>query len=287
MNLPPRLLLLHRAGADWHLLQRGVMGKLVSTAPLHPAALAASLLSGRHADAHGVLGWTLPLADEPHGPGLRPLNSSDWQAAPLWQWAQAQGVPACAVGFPVTHPASTAGPGVAVSDAFAMAQGADFDAWPAQADAVAQQRLSAGTAPDAACDTACDADLAATLAGLRLHPADISPEQLLTFLPQAARIDQETDSRLAELVVALAEAATVHSVATYLAEHRPWQLLAVHFDFIEQISSRFIAYRAPRRADISAADQCQLIWLDNLAACQEVLSALRASGNGGAGRRWT
>ena len=83
-----------------------------------PPALWTSIATGRRADAHGILGQTMPDFD---GLGLRPVTSVDLRAAPVWQILNAEGRSAAAVGWPVTHPA-TVFDRLVVSDAFAEAR---------------------------------------------------------------------------------------------------------------------------------------------------------------------
>ena len=243
-----KLLLLGWAGADWRLIQplldagrmphleslitSGVMGNLHTLTPPEAPALWASIATGRRADTHGILGKAMPSDDRL---GVRPADSTDLRALPLWQILSDAGKKAAAVGWPATHPADVFD-ALVVSDAFAEASGNDFDNWPLRANCVS------------------DAELRATMADLRLHPTEVTPEQVLPFIPRAAQIDQETDERLTLLMVTLARAASIHAAGTWVAEQTEWDLLAVHFDLIERLSAAFIQYRAPRMPHVSAAD---------------------------------
>jgi tetratricopeptide (TPR) repeat protein len=249
----PRVLLLGWAGADWRLIQplldtgrlphldsliqRGVMGNLFAPAPLTPPILWTDIATGRRADAHGILGFAKP---QQNGVGMAPVDAADVQTPSLWEWVRAAGRHARVVGWPVTHPAvcgeDAAGSVTVVSDAFAEARGDSFDAWP----------LREGTVSDPA--------LEAVLAELRLHPTEVTAEQLLPFVPRLADIDQETDERLPLLVASLARAASVHGAGTWLAEHREWNLLAIHFELIERLSAAFLRYRAPHMPHVSERD---------------------------------
>jgi tetratricopeptide (TPR) repeat protein len=244
----PKLLLLGWAGADWRIIQPlldagrmphleslildGVMGKLLSLEPMVPPALWASIATGRRADAHGILGRIMPGPDRF---GVRPVASTDLQLPPLWQIVNNAGRSAAAVGWPATHPA-TVFDGLVVSDAFAEARGADFDGWPLRPHAVS------------------DPGLQETMADLRLHPTEVTAETVLPFIPGAKRIDQETDERLALLVASLARTASIHAAGTWIAAHREWDLLAVHFDLIERLSAAFMQYRAPRMPHVTETD---------------------------------
>ena len=113
---------------------------------------------------------------------------------------------------------------------------ANFEAWPLNIEAIS------------------DPALRQDLAELRLHPTEVTAEMVLPFLPEGHRIDQETDERLALVVATLARTASIHGAATWIAEHRAWNLLAVHFDLVERLSSAFLQYRAPRMAHVTETD---------------------------------
>lgn len=247
-NSPSKLLLLGWAGADWRVIQplldkgrmphlesiinQGVMGKVFALPPSEPPGQWTTIATGQNADGHGILGQAMP---DQEGFGIRPVDSTDMTAAPLWQILNRAGLPAAVVGWPVTHPA-TVFDGLIVSDAFAEARGNNFDEWPLRTDCVS------------------DPNLRAKMSELRLHPAEITAQQVLPFIPEAARIDQETDERLPLLVASLARTASIHAAGTWIAENNKWGFLAVHFDLIERLSSAFMQYGSPRMSHISDRD---------------------------------
>lgn len=54
------------------------------------------------------------------------------------------------------------------------------------------------------------------LTSVRFSPQEWTGEELRLFVPEFSRIDQDTDKRLAQLAVILAEAASVQAAATFL-----------------------------------------------------------------------
>jgi hypothetical protein len=247
-NPEPGPLLVGWPGADWRVIQpmldagqmphlrslvdTGVIGNLMSLVPAVAPMLATTVATGLRADRHGILGFAAPTDT---GPGLRPVLSTDLRTPPLWQQLAAAGRPAAAVGWPVTHPAGVFD-ALVVSDAFADARGARFDDWPVLEGSVS------------------DPTLVETLAELRLHPSEVTAEQLTPFVPEGARIDQETDPRLLLLITAPARTATFHGVGTWIAERRDWDLLAIQIDLIERLSAAFMQYRAPRMPHVTETD---------------------------------
>src|SRR5437763_5346347 len=82
--------------------------------------------------------------------------------------------------------------------------------------------------------------LSATLAELRLHPEELAGEMIQAFVPRAAEVDQEKDSRLATLANTLAECVSIHSAATWLLENEPWDFFAVYYDAIDHFCHGFM-----------------------------------------------
>jgi len=243
-----QVLFLHWAGADWHLVQnllengklpnlktiveQGVIGKLIGTNPKVSPMLTTSLCTGYYGDEHGILSYAKAANNHI---GLRPVASLDLTASPLWQLVNESGKKAMAVGWPASHP-TTHFDGVVISDQFSRACGETFDDWPLNEASVS------------------DSSLHEVMRELRLHPSEISAEQILSFIPNAANIDQETDERLPKLVAALARVSSIHGAATWLTEYRDWDLLMVHFDFIEVITDAFLQYCEPRMPHVSELD---------------------------------
>ncbi|MFT6897362.1 MAG: hypothetical protein ACJA13_001768, partial [Paraglaciecola sp.] len=250
-KIVPQVLMLHWAGADWQLIQplldggklpnlnsiveQGMMGKLMSLTPSVAPLLTMSLATGQYGDRHNILAYA---QCEDNDMGIRPINSTDIKSSPLWQQVNDAGKKALAVGWPASQPA-TVFDGVVVSDDFAKAKGNSFDDWPLKSHCVS------------------DVSLLETMADLRLHPSEISVEQILSFIPDGANIDQETDERLPLLVAALSRVTCIHGAATWLAEQNDWDLLMVHFDFLESICNSFLQYCAPRMSHVSEQD-CKL-----------------------------
>jgi hypothetical protein len=218
-----RVLLIGWEAADWDLvtplleagqmpgleglIERGVMGDLASPAPLVPAALWTSLVTGRRADGHGVLCAEEP---DPEAGGFRPIPSTARRTKALWNILTQQGLRTHVIGWPASHPVEAVN-GVGISDRYARAAAPRDEPWPLEPGTVHPDRLGAA------------------LAGLRLHPGELLGAHLLPFVPEAARIDQERDPRLADLAEALAETISVHAAATWLLEHEPCDFLAVRY----------------------------------------------------------
>ena len=154
----------------------------------------------------------------------------------MWQHAAAADLRSIVVVWPASAPATSWDGAIIVDDRFAEPLGRHFDEWPLPPDCIAPR-----SARDA-------------LRSLRVHPADISGEQLQAFVPELSRVDQDTDRRLVRIAHALSRAATVHAAATHLAADRAWDLCCVVYPFLADVSREFMRFRSPTRSDVPAGD---------------------------------
>ena len=217
------------------LIERGVMGNLATLQPVLSPLLWTSMATGKHADQHGILGFVEP---RPDGQGLRPVSSTSRRCKALWDMLPDAGLRASAVGWWASHPAERSS-GTIVSNLVQVVKGQRFDDWPLAPDCVQP------------------ADQRDLVADLRIHPAEISREQLLTMVPRAAEVDPKQDRRLATIAKLLADFGTIHAIGTHLAEHEDWDLLAVYYDSIDHFGHGFMRYRPPAPPGVSARD-CEI-----------------------------
>ncbi len=231
-----RVMVIGCDGADWpiihelgagvlpnlhRLIEHGASGTLRSTPPLRAEMLWASLATGCRARHHGVIG---PYVPRPDGGGVEAAGRRAWCAPPIWESLAQDGVATAAVNWPATWPA-VRWPGTIIDERFAKASGRDFDGWPLPPDCVSP------------------AQLRAALRELRVHPADISGDEIAVFVPDMETIDPASDERLARIVALIAEATTVHAAATQLAAEPAWELLAVRYELLAQAQGAFLQHR--------------------------------------------
>jgi tetratricopeptide (TPR) repeat protein len=126
--------------------------------------------------------------------------------------------------------------GVYVSNAFHQAVGPAGKPWPVPPRSVHPERLGD------------------TLAALRLHPGELTGDDLLPFVPELARVDQTKDKRLTALAVTLAGCATTHAVATWVLENELWDFLAVYYDAIDHTCHHFMDYYPPKADHVPEED---------------------------------
>ena len=209
------------------LICRGSLGNLRTATPALSPLVWTSLATGLTADRHGILGFTEP---SPSG-GLRPIQSTSRRVKALWNIADQEGLRSCVVGWWPSHPAEALN-GVVVSNLFQVARGPLGQPWPVPAGSVHPP------------------DLTQELSALRVHPQEMTAAHVLPFVPLAARVDQERSPGLSRIAGILAEAATVHAVATWLMESTDWDLMAVYLSAIDRFCHGFMRFHPPRQPHV-------------------------------------
>jgi predicted AlkP superfamily phosphohydrolase/phosphomutase/tetratricopeptide (TPR) repeat protein len=227
----PRVLLVGWDGADWRfiaplleagrlpslegLIDRGVLADLTTLEPLVCPMLWTSVVTGRRADSHGILGDL-----EPDDSGrLHLARSTSRRTKALWNLLTHAGLRSLVVGWPASHPAEPI-EGVSVSDRFQRNL-----ASPPPAGAIHPVRLEE------------------PLSRLRLRPGEITAAHLAPFVPRLRDLESGNEDALKWIASALAEAATVHAAATWLVENEPWDFCAVRYEALASISRRFAGFR--------------------------------------------
>lgn len=244
-RLARRVVLLGWDGADWDVIhplldagempglqsivENGVSGNLASLAPLVSPLLATSIATGHPPDRHDILSFQEP---DPTTGGVRTASAGSRKVKALWNIFTQAGLNSIVLNWYASHPAEPIG-GVAVSDLYPRVRAPLGSPWPLAAGAVHPVRLRE------------------KLAELRVHPGEITGDDLLPFLPQLARIDQKKDLRPQRLAVELAETLSLHSAATWLMENEPWDFLGVWFPSLDRLCHHFLPYYPPQMAGIA------------------------------------
>lgn len=214
------------------LINRGVMGNLATLHPVLSPMLWNSIATGKTADKHGVLGFTQP---HPLGKGLQPFSSKNRKAKAIWNICHQNGLKSNVVSWWASHPAEPIN-GNIVSNL--------YNGLKRQKDGSIQ--VTPGTFhPN---------DRAEELARLKVHPDEITAEDILPFIPKAKQIDQQSDSRLSAACKLLADCASIQSVSTHLIENESWDLTAIYFDSIDHFCHAFMYYHPPRMKNIKEED---------------------------------
>ncbi|HWC96000.1 MAG TPA: alkaline phosphatase family protein, partial [Candidatus Sulfopaludibacter sp.] len=211
------------------LVECGAMGNMATLDPPMSPLLWTSIATGKTADLHGVHGFAEP---DPVTGGIRPSTSTSRKVKALWNILSQTGLRSLVVNWFASHPAEPV-EGAIVSNAFTYSGG------------------PLAPLPSGAIHPA---SLASELGELRVHPGDLTGDDLLPFIPRLAEIDQKADRRPMALAKILAENITVQAAATWLMERQTWDFLAVFFDLHDHASHAFMPYHPPRMENVTERD---------------------------------
>ena len=218
------------------LVEDGATGQISTLHPPLSPMLWTSIATGKRPFQHGIHGFSEPAAD---GRSVQPVTNLSRKCKALWNILNQNDLSSVVIGWWPSHPAEPI-TGVMVSDHFHRACGPIEKSWPLVANAVHPP------------------ELAAALAGLRVHPDMVTPEMVEPFIPLAREIDQDKDKRLALLMRTIAECMSMHSAAMWLLENqgddRPWDFFSVYYDAIDHFCHGFMKYHPPQQAQIPDRD---------------------------------
>lgn len=248
-RIAKRVLLLGWDAADWKvitplldagqmpalasLIERGCMGNISTLNPPLSPILWTSINTGKWAFKHGIRGFLEPADVEP---GMRPVSSTSRTCKALWNICHQAGLNTHAIGHWASHPAEPIR-GVCISDEFLSGAPAQpEDAWPLRSESVHPERWSAWVEE------------------MRVHPGEISDEDLRTFIPRLGEVDRASDKRPRQLAEALAKAASIQAILLSIIRREPWDFISVYFDTIDVVSHHFMPFHPPQMDDVTEAD---------------------------------
>ena len=214
------------------LVEGGTMGNLRTLSPVLSPMLWTSIATGKRPSKHGIYGFSEPNSA---GTGVQPMTNVSRKCKAIWNILNQNDLRSLVVGWWPSHPAEPID-GVMVSDFFHKAPRKPSDPW---------KLLPKCVHPG---------DLTNELSECRVHPMELTREDILPFLPDGADIDQSIDQRVAGVMRVLAECTTVHATATALLEDQEWDFAAVYYDAIDHFCHGFMKYHPPQQPRITDDD---------------------------------
>jgi predicted AlkP superfamily phosphohydrolase/phosphomutase/tetratricopeptide (TPR) repeat protein len=237
---PKKVLLIGWDAADWKVInplldsgqlpslqkivENGTIGNLATLDPPLSPMLWTSIATGKRADKHGILGFIEPDVDNG---GVRNVNSTSRTARAIWNILHNKGYKSNVVGWWPSHPVEPIN-GAMISNFHQRANNKPGTKWPIPKDSIHPAELVKGLGP------------------IRVHPAELTEQHILPFVPNAAKINQEEDKRLESLARIIADTATIQSTTTYLMENTEWDFTAVYFDGIDHFCHGFMKFHPPQ-----------------------------------------
>ncbi len=212
-----------------NLIENGVMGNMRTLSPVLSPMLWTSIATGKRPFKHGIYGFTEPTPD---GKAVQPMTNVSRKCKAVWNILNQNDMKSIVVGWWPSHPAEPID-GVMISDYFHKAPKKPGDQWSLIPKCIHPSRLQD------------------EIEELRVHPLEITAEHILPFVPDAAEVNQESDSRLSMVMKIIAECSTIHASATHLLESEPWDFAAIYYDAIDHFCHGFMKYHPPQRGKIS------------------------------------
>ncbi len=214
------------------LMQRGVHGNLATLQPILSPMLWNSVSTGKLPAKHGIHGFVEP---DPLYGGIRPYSSLSRQCRAIWNILHHEGHTSHVVNWWASYPAEP------IRGCISSNLVSDISL-----DVNGELQIPPGTFhPEA---------LAEHLANCKVFPHEITAPHILPLVPYAAEIDQNSDRRLKDLRVLLADCATTQSITTAMMEAEPWDFVATYNTAIDHFAHGFMDYDPPQRSHISDAD---------------------------------
>ncbi len=206
------------------LVNNGVMGNLATLDPPLSPMLWTSISTGKHADQHGILGFTEPA---PEGKGVRPVMITSRKVKAIWNILAQCGYKTNVIGWWPSHPAEPIN-GISISNFYQRATVEFGKEWP----------LAPGTVHPKSLEN--------IFKELRIHPGELTEAHILPFVPEAAKVDQEKDKHLGSLAKIIAECSSIHAAGTWVIENSEWDYTAIYFDAIDHFSHGFMRFHPPQ-----------------------------------------
>lgn len=214
------------------MVENGTIGNMRTLFPPLSPMLWTSIATGKRPYKHGIYGFTEPNAN---GSGIQPITNVSRKCKAFWNILNQHNQNSIVVGWWPSHPAEPIN-GVMVSDYFGKAPKKPGDPWPLNERAVYPH------------------DRLKELAEYRVHPMELTAEDILPFIPHGADIDQTNDSRVSNILKVTAECSTIHAAATHLLENDDWDFAAIYYDAIDHYSHAFMKYHPPQQSGVSDED---------------------------------
>ncbi|MEM7453784.1 MAG: alkaline phosphatase family protein [Planctomycetota bacterium] len=212
-------------------INTGVIGNLATLQPVLSPMLWNSAATGKYPHKHGIHGFVEP---DHHNGGARPFSSYSRKCKALWNIFSQQGLKSNVINWWASHPAEPVD-GCVVSNAM---NGVRFE----KGEPVVTRGL---VHPEAK---------ARHYAQFKVLPRELEAEQICAFIPNAADINQDEDSRLQMFANVMAETLTTHGVATEVMASEPWDFMAVYYTSIDHFCHGFMPYHPPRQSHVPEAD---------------------------------
>ncbi|MDA8971194.1 alkaline phosphatase family protein [Flavobacteriaceae bacterium] len=244
MKNKQKLLLVGWDAADWQIIgpllakglmpslkkiiDNGVYGNMSTMNPPYSPMLWTSVATGKTANKHGVLGFVEIMPDLE---GVRSVTTHSRKTRAIWNMFHNKGLKTNLVGWWPSFPTEPIN-GVIVSDKFQKVHADPEKRKPIHPDAIHPK------------------EALKDFHELRMFPTEVTPEHILPFIPNAAKINQSKDHLLVPFASILSHNVSVHNAATRLLRTTEWDFMGVYYDMIDHFCHTFMKFHPPKQVGI-------------------------------------
>jgi predicted AlkP superfamily phosphohydrolase/phosphomutase len=211
------------------LIDRGVIGNMKAAGFSLPPISWTTIATGKLADQHGILG---AFEYDPLSGRGRLSGSASRQTKALWNIAMQNGLKTHVAGWASTFPAEALN-GSSITNEFVLPAGMAPRPWRVMPRSIHPPEFEAEAA------------------SLRLHPTEMSPADLASFIEDASEINNIEDIRPIQLCDVLAREISMHAIVSAILEKQPWNLLMIGWHAFDRACHHFMRYSEPRMEGVS------------------------------------
>ncbi len=245
-----RLLVVGWDSADWKVIRplmeagqlpmlqamvdQGSHGDFATLEPSLSPMLWTTMATGRHPVDHGVHGFT-----EVRDGRVLPISASTRRCSAVWNILSRHGLRTNLVSWFASH--GERDPNVRLIS----------NLYPHEPKGDVAKPSEWAPSPSG---TFWPESIAADFDPLRVHPNSLTQDVVRMFIPRLSEVDLEKDLRPHQLVAKLAEAFSVQAAAVAAMKKDDWDLTAVYFRAVDEISHQFMPYHPPQMHGLPEKD---------------------------------
>ena len=221
-----------------NLIDNGTSGNIATLKPALSPTLWTSIATGKRPYKHGIHGFSEP---DPITGSIRPVTNLSRKTKAIWNILNQEEKDTLTIGWWPSNPAEPLSKGVMVANNFQKANSHTYEPekWPMNPESVYPDHLTE------------------RVKELRFHPAEITQDEILAFMPGLKGLTQEEldkaakEPRMQSLLKTIADCTSIQSAATSLLESESWDLACVYYDAIDHFGHAFMKFHPPQQDEVS------------------------------------
>jgi predicted AlkP superfamily phosphohydrolase/phosphomutase/tetratricopeptide (TPR) repeat protein len=214
------------------MVEKGVMGNISTLEPAYSPMLWTTIATGKHADKHGILGFSEPTPDHS---AIRPVSTSSRKVKAIWNILTQNGYKTHVINWWPSYPAEPVN-GIYISNLLPKISSYNLDHWPLPPDSVHPPELQN------------------LFSHFRIHPLELTLQHLQPFIPDIESNRSAVNKKTESIAKIVAEASTIQGAATLAIEQEEWDFAAIYWETIDHFCHAFMNYSSPKMKGIKDED---------------------------------